>query len=86
MVRLQDAFALERGGVLCVVSGEHLRLVVVARLGDATVEEGKVSLSDPAGAYVPEIDELQVLDGFDATGQPRTRARSAWPSPSRRSI
>ena len=37
------------------------------------VEEGKVSLSDPAGAYVPEIDELQVLDGFDATGQPRTR-------------
>jgi methyl acetate hydrolase len=37
------------------------------------VEEGKVSLGDPAGAYVPEIDELQVLDGFDVAGQPRTR-------------
>jgi methyl acetate hydrolase len=38
------------------------------------VEEGKISLADPAGRYVPEIDELQVLDGFDASGQPRTRA------------
>jgi len=38
------------------------------------VEEGRISLGDPAGKYVPEIDELQVLDGFDASGQPRTRA------------
>ena len=38
------------------------------------VEEGKISLADPAGRYAPEIDELQVLDGFDAAGQPRTRA------------
>ncbi len=38
------------------------------------VEEGKIKLTDPAGKYVPEIDELQVLDGFDAAGQPRTRA------------
>lgn len=38
------------------------------------VEEGLVRLDDPAGHYVPEIDELQVLDGFDADGQPRTRA------------
>ena len=38
------------------------------------VEEGKVSLSDPAKKYVPEIAELQVLDGFDAGGQPKTRA------------
>ena len=38
------------------------------------VEEGKVSLSDPAKKYVPEIAELQVLDGFDAAGQPKTRA------------
>jgi methyl acetate hydrolase len=37
------------------------------------VEEGKISLSDPAGKYVPEIDELQVLDGFDDNGQPKTR-------------
>ncbi len=38
------------------------------------VEEGKVSLSDAAKKYVPEIAELQVLDGFDAAGQPKTRA------------
>lgn len=38
------------------------------------VEEGLVRLDDPAGQYVPEIDALQVLDGFDAEGRPRTRA------------
>ena len=37
------------------------------------VEEDKIALSDPARNYVPEIAELQVLDGFDADGQPRTR-------------
>lgn len=37
------------------------------------VEEGAVRLDDPAGRYVPEIDELQVLDGYDAAGQPKTR-------------
>ena len=38
------------------------------------VEEGKVKLEDPAKKYVPEIAELQVLDGFDAAGKPKTRA------------
>ncbi len=38
------------------------------------VEEGKIKLEDPAKKYVPEIGELQVLDGFDAAGQPKTRA------------
>jgi methyl acetate hydrolase len=38
------------------------------------VEEGKIALSDAARKYVPEIAELQVLDGFDAAGQPKTRA------------
>jgi methyl acetate hydrolase len=37
------------------------------------VEENKISLSDAAKKYVPEIAELQVLDGFDAAGQPKTR-------------
>ena len=37
------------------------------------VEEGKFGLADPARKYVPEIAELQVLDGFDAAGQPKTR-------------
>jgi methyl acetate hydrolase len=38
------------------------------------VEEGKLSLDDDAGRYTPEIDELQVLDGFHADGQPRLRS------------
>lgn len=38
------------------------------------IEEGRLALADEAGRYVPEIDELQVLDGFDAAGQPRLRA------------
>ena len=37
------------------------------------VEEGLVSLDDPAKNYVPEIADIQVLDGFDANGQPRLR-------------
>ncbi|GAA6140284.1 serine hydrolase domain-containing protein [Hydrogenophaga sp. 5NK40-0174] len=37
------------------------------------VEEGQLKLSDPAGDYVPDIDELQVLESFDYAGQPRTR-------------
>ena len=37
------------------------------------VEEGKVGLLDAAKKYVPEIAEIQVLDGFDAAGQPRLR-------------
>ncbi|MFM9917508.1 MAG: serine hydrolase domain-containing protein [Rhizobacter sp.] len=38
------------------------------------VEEGKVSLDDPVRKYVPEIAEIQVLEGFDAAGQPKLRA------------
>src|SRR5262245_18639947 len=34
------------------------------------VEEGRIRLEDPARLYVPEIAELQVLEGFDASGQP----------------
>lgn len=37
------------------------------------VEEGKLALEDAAGKYVPEIDAIQVLDGFDADGEPRLR-------------
>jgi methyl acetate hydrolase len=38
------------------------------------VEEAKIRLDDPARKYVPEIAELQVLDGFDSSGKPKTRA------------
>ncbi|WP_027015945.1 serine hydrolase domain-containing protein [Comamonas composti] len=38
------------------------------------VEEGLLTLEDEAGKYLPEIDRIEVLQGFDAQGQPVTRA------------
>jgi methyl acetate hydrolase len=37
------------------------------------VEEGKIKLTEPAKKYAPEIAQLEVLDGFDGDGQPKTR-------------
>jgi methyl acetate hydrolase len=37
------------------------------------VEEGKLDLDAPAKTYAPEIGKLQVLEGFDQTGNPRLR-------------
>ena len=38
------------------------------------VEQGKLALDMPAGSVIPELGEAVVLEGFDADGQPRTRA------------
>jgi len=38
------------------------------------VEDGKLDLDAPAKSYVPEIGELQVIDGFDAKGEPQLRS------------
>ncbi|UGY29601.1 beta-lactamase family protein [Bradyrhizobium septentrionale] len=37
------------------------------------VEQGKLSLHDPASKIVPEIKSIQVLDGFDTSGKPNLR-------------
>ena len=37
------------------------------------VEQGKLDLSSPASEWVPELGAVQVLEGFDAAGKPRTR-------------
>ncbi|GAC1413315.1 MAG: serine hydrolase domain-containing protein [Candidatus Velthaea sp.] len=37
------------------------------------VEEGKLGLDDAAKRYVPEIAEIQVLEGFDAANEPKLR-------------
>ena len=37
------------------------------------VEEGVLGLDTPAREFVPEISDIQVLEGFDAEGQPRVR-------------
>ncbi len=38
------------------------------------VEQGELALDIPVGNIVPELAEVGVLEGFDADGQPRTRA------------
>ena len=37
------------------------------------VEDGKIKLDDPAKKYTPEIADIQVLEGFDASGEPKVR-------------
>ncbi len=37
------------------------------------VERGKLSLEAPIGDVLPELKSVQVLEGFDASGQPRLR-------------
>lgn len=38
------------------------------------VEEGRLDLEAPAREYAPDIGRLQVIEGFDANGEPRLRA------------
>lgn len=38
------------------------------------VEQGKLTLDDPASQWLPLLGEVQVLEGFDASGKPRRRA------------
>ncbi len=37
------------------------------------VEDGRLDLDAPAKTYAPEIGRIQVLEGFDADGQPKLR-------------
>lgn len=37
------------------------------------VEQGRLQLDEPAARWAPELDEVQVLEGFDAAGTPRLR-------------
>ena len=68
---LNDSLAMTTDTVMCIFScTKSITGVTLMQL----VEEGKVKLSDPAKHYVPEIADIQVLEGFDGHGQPRTRA------------
>jgi methyl acetate hydrolase len=37
------------------------------------VEQGKLTLDDPASKYLPQLANLEVLDGFDSSGAPKLR-------------
>ena len=38
------------------------------------VEQGRLGLDEPAAKVLPELGDVRVLEGWDANGQPRTRA------------
>lgn len=38
------------------------------------VEQGKLDLDSAASKWLPDLGKIQVLEGFDAQGQPKTRA------------
>src|SRR6195952_1505558 len=46
---------------------------VTAAAGMQLVEQGKLSLDEPIGKVVPDLAAPQVLEGFDAKGEPKLR-------------
>ena len=44
------------------------------------IEQGKLSLTDPAEKYVPEIAKIQVIDGKDSDGKFKLRAAKTKPT------
>jgi methyl acetate hydrolase len=62
---------------------------VTAAAAMQLVERGKLSLDAPIGKLLPDLAAPQVLEGFDAKGEPRlarpgSRLRCAISSPTRR--
>ena len=47
---------------------------VVGAAAMQLVEQGKLSLDEPAGKVIPHLGQVQVLTGWDAAGKPMTRA------------
>src|SRR3979490_2706618 len=51
---------------------------ITAAAGMQLVEQGKLALDEPIGKLLPDLASPQVLEGFDATGEPKLRpAKSA---------
>src|SRR6201991_1654079 len=50
---------------------------VTTAAGMQLVEQGKLSLDEPIGKLLPELASPQVLEGFDAKGEPKLRAAKA---------
>jgi methyl acetate hydrolase len=46
---------------------------ITAAAGMQLVEQGKLSLDEPIGKVLPDLAARQVLDGFDARGEPKLR-------------
>ncbi|MEH2494045.1 methyl acetate hydrolase [Bradyrhizobium sp. AZCC 1678] len=46
---------------------------ITAAAGMQLVEQGKLSLDEPIGKLLPDLASPQVLEGFDASGEPKLR-------------
>ncbi|ANV98964.1 serine hydrolase domain-containing protein [Bradyrhizobium icense] len=46
---------------------------ITTAAGMQLVEQGKLSLDEPIGKVLPDLASPQVLEGFDATGEPKLR-------------
>ena len=46
---------------------------ITSAAGMQLVEQGKLSLDEPIGKLLPDLANLQVLEGFDASGEPKLR-------------
>ena len=46
---------------------------ITAAAGMQLVEQGKLSLDEPIGKVLPDLASAQVLEGFDAKGEPKLR-------------
>src|SRR6185437_6708040 len=49
---------------------------ITAAAGMQLVEQGKLSLDEPIGKLLPDLASPQVLEGFDAQGEPKLRPAS----------
>ena len=47
---------------------------ITTAAGMQLVEQGKLSLDEPIGKVLPDLAAPQVLEGFDAKGEPKLRA------------
>ena len=46
---------------------------ITTAAGMQLVEQGKLSLDEPIGKLLPDLASPQVLEGFDAKGEPKLR-------------
>src|SRR5438477_3800699 len=49
---------------------------ITTAAGMQLVEQGKLSLDEPIGKLLPDLASPQVLEGFDASGEPKLRPAS----------
>src|SRR6202048_2082019 len=69
--------ALSKGAAMTtdsVVWIASMSKAITAAAGMQLVEQGKLSLDAPIGKVLPDLAAPQVLEGFDAKGEPKLRA------------